>query len=359
MTSKGLVILLIIAGVLTLAASAVVVSSRRSTSVQDGQRRVFADLMDRVNDVRLIVIRDGQGDLQIEQRDGRWVVPDKADMPADEAKVRQLILRLAELEAVEPKTSNPELYARIGVEDPGPGASSTLLTLSDADGGPLASLILGKTEWRNGRQMRYARKPGEAQSWLVVFESDTGTDGMAWVDKQLTRIDGSRVQSLTITRSDGEEMGLSKSSREQAHFDVAPIPEGRELRSEGAADPLARGLQQLNFEDVRPSGGPRTGPESVFVFQTFDGLVVTMSVDDEDGSHWAILTADGTGEVADPDELAMLKERFNGREFKIATWAFNNLNKSVKDLLKPLPTPEPEEDDSEEPPLGPVIDPGG
>lgn len=359
MTSRGLLILLLIAGLLALAATAMVVSSRRATSAQETDAHLFADLMDQVNDVTSVSLDEPEGSVTVELREGEWVMPSKAGMPATEAKVRQLVLRVAELEEGEAKTANPELYPRIGVEDPGQGAGSTLLTLSDSKGEPMASLILGKSEWRNSKQMRYVRKAGEAQSWLVVFESDTSVDGAAWLEKELTRVDGSRVQSLVITQANGEEMGLSKSSQEQAHYDVAPIPEGRELRSEGVADPLARGLQQLNLEDVRESGSARAGLETTFVFQTFDGLVVMMSVDDEDGSHWAILTAESAGEVEDPGELAKLQKRFDGREFKIATWAFNNLNKGINDMLKPLPTPALEGGRSDDAPLGPVLDPGG
>ncbi|RMH14813.1 MAG: DUF4340 domain-containing protein [Planctomycetota bacterium] len=357
MNARAVLVLLLVTGVLAVAAALVYTRSNPG-STSSARDRFLPDLMDRINEVAQVEIVDASRRTHIVREDDRWVLPEKTGIAALDNKVRPLLIKLAEAEIVEPKTSNPDLYERIGVEDVGEASTSTQLTCSDADGNTIASVILGNSERRGTTQLRYARRVGQPQSYLIDFSGDASSDPLNWIDKTLVKVDGSRVQSVMITHPTGEEMGLSKATPEQEHFDVAPIPEGRELRSPGVADPISRALTQLNFEDVRPSTGTSEGIETVVVYQTFDGLVITLRIADEAGEKWAILTAESAGQVEDPDELARLQERFAGRAFKLPAWAANNMSKRVTDVLAPLEEPR-EIPALEDPPLGPVLDPGG
>lgn len=354
MRTRGYLILICVATALALLAGLAYMSTRSGPGAAASDR-LFPDLLARINEVASVEVNGPAGKVRVTRQGDAWVLPDKTGVAAVEARVRPIIFALAELVPGEPKTSNPDLYARISVEEPGEGSTSTLLTLSDASGQTMASLILGKTAWISSKQMRYVRKSGDAQSWLIEFKPDTSLDATVWAEKTLARVDGSRVQRVVIRQPSGEEMRLSKETPEQGNYDVAPLPEGRTLRSEGVADPLARGLQQLNFEDVRAGGASLEGLVTTIIFQTFDGLTVTMRVVDEEGSNWATLTAEGE-QVEKPEELAELQRRFAGREFKLPTWAFNNLNKRMIDMIASLAPP------SEDPldrPIGPVLDPDG
>ena len=75
---------------------------------------------------------------------GHWVVVEKGNYPADEARMRRLLLGLADLTLVEPKTERPELFARLDLDDPSNG-KSTLVALQDRTGKTVAELIVGKT----------------------------------------------------------------------------------------------------------------------------------------------------------------------------------------------------------------------
>jgi len=48
----------------------------------------------------------------------RWTVAERADYPADTSKLRKLLQSLRDAKIVEEKTSDPALFAGIGVEDP-------------------------------------------------------------------------------------------------------------------------------------------------------------------------------------------------------------------------------------------------
>ncbi|NOG52415.1 MAG: hypothetical protein HND48_25475 [Chloroflexi bacterium] len=51
-------------------------------------------------------------------------------------------------------------------------------------------------------------------------------------------------------------------------------------------------------------------------------------------------------------ELVELQNRFAGREFKLATWAFNNLNMRVIDMIASTAA---KADDPLDQPIGPVL----
>ena len=64
-------------------------------------------------------------------------------------KVRALVVALADMRLIEAKTSMPERYARLEVEDPEPeDAKSRLVRVESADGTVLAEVILGKRRHR-------------------------------------------------------------------------------------------------------------------------------------------------------------------------------------------------------------------
>src|SRR5438552_15445895 len=83
--------------------------------------------------LELTFVRDGDG----------WLVVEKGNYPADAAKVRQVVLGMADLALVEPKTQKADLYPRLEVDDPSKG-KSTLVTVKEKAGTPRAALIIGK-----------------------------------------------------------------------------------------------------------------------------------------------------------------------------------------------------------------------
>ncbi|MGH8591841.1 MAG: hypothetical protein ACREXX_21755, partial [Gammaproteobacteria bacterium] len=87
------------------------------------------------------------------RKDGeRWVIEDRGGYPALFDKVKATVVAVADLEVLEPKTTNKELYPRLGVEgiDVEP-SSSVLVNLADGQSKPLAALLVGKPQRRRRR----------------------------------------------------------------------------------------------------------------------------------------------------------------------------------------------------------------
>ena len=118
-----------------------------------GQRLLpeFKDVANEVSKLR-IARPAGEVGVTIRLEDKHWLISARDDYPADLGKLRSLIIGLADAQVVEEKTSNPEHYPKLGVDDPEEGGKGTKVMIS----GPsfTYSLILGNTA--QGTR-RYAR----------------------------------------------------------------------------------------------------------------------------------------------------------------------------------------------------------
>jgi hypothetical protein len=312
-------------------------------------------LAQRINDSAAIELASGASTLRLERTGDSWIVPDKTGLPARLDKIRPLLIGLAEMQATNPKTTNPDMYHRIGVAEPSPLTEGTRVTVYTDANETLGSVIVGHATKEGAAELRYVRLPDEPQSWLSPAKIEVLTDPLHWMDRALTRIDGAQVQSMYVTHPDGDELGLSRADSAQTNFDVAPIPAGSKLRSPGIADPMTRALTNLNFDDVRKAAGDLQGVPTEIVVTTFDGLVITIQIYDMAGQKWAHLAAHSASVDLQPEQLAGLAARFEDREFLLPSWAATNLSRRMSELVEPLPQVQPAEDDGA--PRGPVLDP--
>ena len=92
-----------------------------------------------------------------------------------------------------------------------------------APGRELPTVILGNAE---GAKYRYARRAGEAQSFLIDRNPDVPRAAAQWVDSVIIDVRSERVREVTITHADGEVVRISKASPELANFEVADVPDG-------------------------------------------------------------------------------------------------------------------------------------
>ena len=103
-----------------------------------------------------------------------------------------------------------------------------------------------------------------------------------WLESVIIDIRPERVREVTITHADGEVVRISKASPELANFDVAGVPEGRELSYPGVANVVGNALRELNLEDVEPNGEGAGEPAAVVEYRTFDGLLVRVTGTERD-----------------------------------------------------------------------------
>jgi hypothetical protein len=302
-----------LAGVLALVMAMRGESGGGSRAAAGSERAFLPALAARINDVAALRVEHGGEAFSITRGQENWGMAEKGGYPVDVSKVRQLLIALGDAEVLEEKTATPELYERLGVQDPDDSEeSSTRLTLLDDSGSELASLIVGQERDSGGGAGRpgasrsseafYVRRSGEAVSWLVSGKLDVQSDAQAWLDKTILSVDRDRMRAARIEHGDGEVVFASKSSKDATNFKLADIPEGREPRYEGVANSFGSSLSNLSLDDVLPAEGfefsePLTARVT---FWTFDGLRVGVEIEEREEKLYARFDAayDETGPSA-------------------------------------------------------------
>jgi hypothetical protein len=193
--------------------------------------------------------RGGQPLVRLQRGQSGWVLPDKADYPADQTAVATLLKALVEARKVEPRTSNPELYGRLGLADKGdPGQQGVRVTLMQA-GQPSLALLIGNPGQQSGQLVRRA---DEAQSWLVSQRIELPATELEWLDRRVSAVPFSEVRELQLSHANGERLTLFRDKAEDAHLQVRELPKGKRLAFDGAADGMAQFFTDLRFADAAP-----------------------------------------------------------------------------------------------------------
>jgi hypothetical protein len=331
----------------------VMVGQRDETGPAGAGTALVADLETALGDIERVTVTRAGGEVvaTLEKRPESWVVADKHGYAADAAKLRQALTALAEARVLEQKTSNAELYGRLGVEDVTAPTATGISVALTAPGRELPTVILGNAE---GARYRYARRAGEAQSYLVDRNPDVARAAAQWLDSVIIDVRSERVREVSITHADGEVVRLSKASPELANFEVADVPEGRELSYPGVANVVGNALRELNLEDVEPAAEGAAEEPTIVEYRTFDGLVVRVTGTERDDESWLTLEASADADAAAPPpaaapaegaapaedpaaEAARINAKVGGWRYKIASFQYDQLTRRMADLLKPPP----------------------
>ncbi len=299
---------------------------------------VLPEVGKRLDAVGRITLVHGAKKTTLLRTGDHWSVEEKGDYPADDKKVHQVLLGLAELSFVEPKTSKPDLYSRIEVADADKkDAKSTLVTVTDEKGSLLGEVITGKRrvdQLGGGNDGIYVRKPGDAQSWLARGSLDVSGDTPQWLDQKVLDVPAAKVKDAVLTAADGSVLSFKRDKPEDKFALGVPLPAGKKLKGDDAFDDAAGALGDLELTDVRPAKDftfPATGVAQAR-YESFDGLVVTVSVTAQNGTDWVRIAATGTG--AAEKEAATLNAKLAPWVFAVADYKAKALQTKLADVLE-------------------------
>lgn len=380
MTSRTLVIL---AGVLVALALLAMLGGRDDAPPSRSGELLLPELGAALGEIDRVQLA-GPGattGTTLERLPDHWAVAEKQGYPADIGKIREALRSLADARIVEEMTSNPAYYDRLGVADVDSEEARGVELSAFAAGAPQATVIIGDAV---GGEQQYVRESGEPTSYLVDVALDVTAAPSDWLDRLIIDIPSTQIESVSIEHPDGETLRVFKASAEQTNFDVADIPEGRELSYPGVANVIGNTLRDLRLEDVRPAADSESDEDgdaadqsrTTAAFRTFDGLVVTATAIEHDGETWVRFDAraeepptlaaessdandapNGSGEenaldTADSDsdtgtarretggsgsaaeEARAINARLDGWEYKLPAYQVGQLTRRIDDLLR-------------------------
>lgn len=342
---------LIAAAVVALLAAWWINSSHAPVSESAEQSKaLLPGLRERLNDITAITFTTADNQVLATLKHGSegWSIEQKSGYPADMPKLREFLLKLADATVLETKTSNPKLYAELGVEDvKGKDAKGVLVSLEGLK--EPVKLIVGNYNGGGGGGT-FVRREGEAQTLLVKGNLAVEKTVAGWEKHDLTDIAANRLKQVTITNPDGKTLKVYKEQPGDANFKVADVPKGREVSSDFVANALGAALSGLRSEDVFPAK-EMAPPDKVYKanYAAFDGLNVGLVAWVKDGKDYAQLTAsldevaaavrisaDQTKAKADYDAAVQAANKKVAEEKPAAGPAADAAAKAASDVAKPL-----------------------
>jgi hypothetical protein len=297
---------------------------------------VFPGLAARLQDAEMVTITTKARTLEIARKDGVWGLVGRGGYPVQQDRLRELLTGLTELRVMEPRTSDPAQYGRLGVDDPSlPITTANLVRVLDGKGGVIAELIVGHRRVRTSGTVPesiYIRRVGEAQSWLAEGRLPVDADPLIWVERDITNIRRDNVATVVSTRPEGV-LEFGREGQTLMLKSPAEHPKLDEYRVED----VFRGLESLTLTDVQP--GPQLPGEAVgtTLYTTTDGIAVTVTVHRKGEEVWIGLEARGEGEARPKAEA--LQKRVGGWAYMVGSWKEKSFVPTLDDLKAAEPEP--------------------
>jgi len=321
-----------------------------TTSVQhaamDTGKLMFPDLAARLKDAHRIEITSKGKVTVIELKDGIWGIAERGGYRVQETKLRGMLTTLTELRLMEPLTTDPVQFSRLGLEDPTVDKDGTanLLRVLDADGKPILSVIVGHRRMRtqgNVPEQVYVRTPGDNQTWLAEGSLQADADPQVWLDRDVMNISHELIAKVVATKN-SQTLELTRDGDRLKVTKPAEYPKLEDYK----LDDVGRALENLTFQDVKKASDPIGDKIGEAVFTTLDGLDIAVTVYHLDKDSWTRIT------VTAPDRGKPEADRLNTKlspwAFETGAWKDKALVPSIDDLKAPEPPkPEPAK---EEPP---------
>lgn len=292
MNAKKLYILIAVATIALIAAWYINSSNAPQTGVSARAQPALPELHEHVNDVNAITLT-GAGDkvlATLKRGADGWSIVEKSGYPADLAKIRAFLIKLDQATLTEAKTSNPKLYAELGVDDVKDAKATGVLVSLGGLASPL-SIIIGNYNGAGGGGT-FVRREGEAQSWLADGNLTVAKNTADWEQRHLIDIASTRLRAVKLTNPDGKTLTIYKDAPTDANFKVADVPKGREAASEFVANELGSVLSGLNADDVFTAKN-MVAPDKAWKdeYAAFDGLTVSATGWEQGGKDYAQFVA--------------------------------------------------------------------
>lgn len=298
-------------------------------------RPVFPDLAPKLAQaVRIEIVHQNKPAVTIEKTPSGWTLAERGGYRVIAGKLHALLAGLTELRLVEPRTSDPANFARLGVDPAGDG---NLLRVLDANNHPIVELIVGhsrKPTQGNLPEQVYIRRPNENQSWLAEGQLDVEADPQLWLDREIMNIDHGRVAHVTV-RHGADSLQFARQGDKLALVEPADHPPLEAFKTED----VGRALEALSFEDVRPVKGTPAPSDAQSVFTTTDGLVITVDLTHDGKDSWARFSAAGGDQTK--AEADGLNARLASWSYRLESWKEKSLS-PLLDELKKAPSPKAE-----------------
>ncbi|WP_137390521.1 DUF4340 domain-containing protein [Rhodoligotrophos defluvii] len=353
MITPRVVVGLLVAAIVSLTAAAWSYSSNHQwTALDAGGEAMLPGLDQRLGDVAAIEVKDPAGAITLKRDGSVWRIANQDGYPADTQRVHALLITLAELKRIEPKTDRPDRYGVLGVgapDKPDTEGAGTLVTLKAQDDATLAALIVGSLRAQRlgergapGVSGTYVRMPDQAQSWLVSQDVEVSSRLDRWVSTNVLGLRRDQIAEAVITPAGQPPMMLKRkgSAEGEQTFTIENLPANRQPKSSSGPMLAATDFAGLSFDAVRKLQDEGGSPASTVALATTDGMRLKLVLTKSGDESWLAVTQLAPGE--NKDASSALVRRTQGWQFRLSDAAAKPFFPSLNDLTEARPAPNPE-----------------
>lgn len=298
---------------------------------------VIPHLQDSLNDVREIKIYGAKNQVlsTVSRSETGWSVPQRDGYPADVSKVRVMLLNLAEANIIEEKTSSPDLYSRLGVED---------VTNDDAQGIKLvihfddssAELIVGKPGPQINKS-HYVRHVSDETSWLINRKLDLKHPPEYWLKKDILSIEPAQISAVKVSLKDGSELEIANSGDDANNFRVVNLSDPDSQVVDAELHQLTNALSSFQLIDIGDAEKTRQlTPDMIVNYELKSGAVIKLTAYEIDGDYYAtVMAASLDDEPAETVQayVQSLQQATSGWVYKIPSVTYEAMYKREADVL--------------------------
>ena len=293
-------------------------------------------LLEKINDVRKIIIEHSGGKITLTSNEGDWAVKEASGYTARTAKIKRVVLGLAQLKLSEPKTRLKSNYSKLELLDPNTKESkSKRVQLLDGRGRTIGNIIVGKRRPSISGATSggiYIRNPNKSQTWLAEGDVDISKNITEWVERKIVNLNSKRVKKVIIRHADGEILEVSKETPEESLFSLQSIPVHKQIASKTEPSTIGKALENLVLDDVKKeAGAPQLDVAKSLIadFTTFDGLAIRLHLFNQDERFWIIIEASG-----EHKDASIITKRTKGWVYQIADYSASILTRRMNDLVE-------------------------
>jgi hypothetical protein len=277
--------------------------------------------------------------LTVQRKDEGWVIAERADFPADLAKVREFVLKVIGLKVGQSEPLGEKDRARLNLD-----ASGTRVEFNGADGKTLGILIVGKKYFKREIENpdkatpdgRFVGLPGEAGTAYLVGDplTQATVKTAEWVDRTSFQVE--KVKTLEVRYPAGGGYRIERPA-DDAAWKLAGATAGEKL-DVSRANAASYSLSLLELADVAPKDAPDTGLDQPVAIDatTLDGLAYAIKVGKLTGDNYYVtFTSSGTAKPDDKDaERAKRLEERRPREKLLSQHVLLIPKSKLEDTLK-------------------------
>lgn len=236
-----------------------------------------------------VVGEKGADKVTLKRSEGRFVVIEKENYPASNAKVNELINACVDMRTAELQSDDPAFHEDLGVTDQ---KAKFKITFADSQDKPIVSLLISNPP-AEGKQEVFARLESDDKTYLVLESPYIQTKPLDYVDGQLMQTEAAKISEVALTDPNGTSYTLKAGEGDTVV--LSDMPAGKQFKGTDYRQVFGA-ISGLRFDDVAAMSDVYKDLKfgSKYVCTLKDSTVYTLELAKKDGKNFMKMTAEFT-----------------------------------------------------------------